>query len=100
MNKKFWSLNKIKLAIAIKIFFVFLAVGIFNKKGILRVIDLSQQLTNVEKNIASTENQNRLLEKAILSYRSEQFQIEKIAREDLGLAKKNEVVIKIITERM
>lgn len=100
MNKKFWSLNKIKLAIAIKIFFVLLAIGIFNKKGILRAIDLGQQLTNIENNIAYTENENRLLEKAIRSYRSEQFQIEKIAREDLGLAKKNEVIIKIITARM
>jgi len=40
-----------------------------------------------------------VLVEAIHSYKSEDFQIEKIAREDLGMAKKNEVIIKIVKEK-
>lgn len=100
MKKKFWTSNKIKLAIAFKIFLILFMVAVFNKKGVLRVIDLTHHLDNIKNNITFLENENHMLEEAILSYRSEEFQIEKIAREDLGLAKENEVVIKFFAEKM
>lgn len=98
MKKSFWSLNKIIVGICAAIFIFLLSIAIFNKKGILRTIDLNRKIAKIKNNISHLENENQVLAKAIQSYKSEEFQIEKIAREDLGLAKENEIIIKIIKE--
>ncbi len=99
MNKRFWSGNKIKITIAFAIFSFLFAIAVFNKKGILRAIEVNRELTKMKSNIRFLESENKTLEEAIISYRLEDFQIEKIAREDLDLVKENEVVIKIIKEK-
>jgi len=99
MNKRFWSANKIKVTIAFAIFGFLFVIAVFNKKGILRAIEVNRELTKMKSNIRFLESENKTLEEAIISYRLEDFQIEKIAREDLDLAKENEVVIKIIKEK-
>jgi cell division protein FtsL len=96
MKKYFWSLNKVILGVGLAIFIFLVSIAIFNKKGILRAIDLNSKITNIKNNITMLENENRMLVEAIRSYKSENIQIEKIAREDLGLAKENEIIIKII----
>lgn len=96
MKKNFWSLNKIVVGICAAIFLLLLSIATFNKKGILRTIDLSRKIGNIKNNISFLENENQALAEAIQSFKSDEFQIEKIARESLGLAKKNEIIIKII----
>ena len=98
MNKIFWSANKIKVTIGFAIFILLFSIAIFNKKGILRVFDINKELDNIRSKIDFLKNENQALVESINSYRIEDFQIEKIAREDLGLAKENEVIIKIIAE--
>tara|TARA_B100000959_G_scaffold71966_1_gene76297 strand:+ start:332 stop:649 length:318 start_codon:yes stop_codon:yes gene_type:complete len=99
MNKKFLTLNKVIIAVCLAVFVSLLSFAVFNKKGILRTTDLNRKLDDIKISISRLENENRVLVEAIHSYKSEDFQIEKIAREDLGMAKENEIVIKIVTEK-
>ena len=99
MKKRFWSGNKIKVAIAFAIFSFLFAIAIFNQKGILKAIEMNRELSKMESSVRYFESENKALEEAIISYRLEEYQIEKIAREDLDLTKENEVVIKIIKEK-
>ena len=99
MNKKFLTLNKVIIAVCLVAFVSLFSFAVFNKKGILRTTDLSRKLDDIKISISRLENENRVLVEAIHSYKSEDFQIEKIAREDLGMAKENEIVIKIVTEK-
>lgn len=99
MNKSFLSLNKIIVAACGVLFVFLLTYATFNKKGILRTIELGRKIDGIKESVRKLENENRLLVEAIHSYKSEDFQVEKIAREDLGMAKKNEVIIKIIREK-
>ena len=99
MNKKFLTLNKVIIAVCLAVFVSLFSFAVFNKKGILRATDLNRKLDDIKISISRLENENRVLVEAIHSYKSEDFQIEKIAREDLGMAKENEIVIKIVTEK-
>ncbi len=93
------TLNKVIIAVCLAVFVSLVSFAVFNKKGILRTTDLSRKLDDIKSNISRLENENRVLVEAIHSYKSEDFQIEKIAREDLGMAKENEIVIKIVKEK-
>ena len=99
MNKKLLTLNKVIIAVCLVAFVSLFSFAVFNKKGILRTTDLNRKLDDIKISISRLENENRVLVEAIHSYKSEDFQIEKIAREDLGMAKENEIVIKIVTEK-
>ena len=99
MNKNFLTLNKVIIAVCLAVFVSLFSFAVFNKKGILRTVDLSRKLDDIKSNISRLEDENRVLVEAIHSYKSEDFQIEKIAREDLGLAKENEIIIKIVKEK-
>ena len=99
MNKYFLTLNKVIVAVCLAIFISLFSFAVFNKKGILRTIDGSRKIDDIKSSINRLENENLELRGAIRSYRSENFQIEKIAREDLGLSKKNEIIIKIVKEK-
>ena len=98
MNKNFLTLNKVIIAVCLAVFVSLFSFAVFNKKGILRTTGLSRKLDDIKINISRLENENRVLVEAIHSYKSQDFQIEKIAREDLGMAKENEVIIKIVKE--
>lgn len=99
MKKSFWSLNKIIVTTGFIIFIFLLSIAVFNKKGILRTIDLGWKLNSMRSNIRQLDQENQMLIESIESYKSGKFQMEKIARESLGLAKENEVVIKIVKEK-
>jgi cell division protein FtsB len=99
MKKRFWSANKIKITIAFAIFSFLFAIAVYNERGILGAIEVNRELAKIKSNIRFLESENKTLEEAIISYRLEDFQIEKIAREDLDLTKENEIVIKIIREK-
>ena len=87
------------IAVCLVIFVSLFSFAVVNKKGILRTMDLSRKLDKIKINISRLENENRVLVDAIHSYKSEDYQIEKIAREDLGMTKENEIVIKIFKEK-
>jgi|TARA_B100000315_G_scaffold177855_1_gene166443 cell division protein FtsB len=99
MNKKIFTLNKIIVAICLAIFVSLSSFAVFNHKGMFRTIDLGLKVDDIRSDISLLKKENRMLVEAIRSYRSENFQIEKIAREELGMAKENEIVIKIVNEK-
>ncbi len=93
------TVNKVIIAVCLAVFVSLFSFAVFDNKGILRTTDLNRKLDDIKISISRLENENRVLVEAIHSYKSEDFQIEKIAREDLGMAKKNEVIIKIVKEK-
>ena len=67
--------------------------------GYLAVIAAKARVSKLEKEIEAIEDKNKELRSEIRSLRSDERAIEKIAREDLGLVKKGEIVYEFIPSR-
>ena len=67
--------------------------------GYLAVIVNRERVSELKKENAEIEAKNKELRSEILSLRSDKQAIEKIAREDLGLVKKGEIVYEFIPSK-
>lgn len=69
-----------------------LLVGIFNKDGILEVLESRKDVMALRASIAKLEKENSLLVQEIDALKNDPRYLEKIAREDLGLARPGETI--------
>jgi cell division protein FtsB len=60
--------------------------------GLLKYLDLQKARQKLDSDIVSLDKQNREMKKQVESLRNDPFYIEKSAREEFGLAKKNELI--------
>lgn len=67
--------------------------------GYLAVIVNKERVSELKKEIETIEAKNKELRSEIRSLRSDERAIEKIAREDLGLVKKGEIVYEFIPSK-
>ena len=67
--------------------------------GYLAVIVNRERVSDLKKEIEAIEAKNKELRSKIRSLRSDKRAIEKIAREDLGLVKKGEIVYEFVPSR-
>ena len=67
--------------------------------GYLAVIVNKERVSKLQRENAEIEAKNKELRSEIRSLRSDERAIEKIAREDLGLVKKGEVVYEFIPSK-
>jgi len=67
--------------------------------GLIHLIQAKIEKTKIEKEIISWEVENRKAEAEIQALRSDLKTVERIAREELGLIKKGEVVYKFIIKK-
>jgi len=87
---------KIKYIIYLVIILVGIVYILFNKYGIFKYWKLEKQVDQLNEKILEIENENKLLEAEIDSLKKGvPAKIEKIAREDYNMKRKDEQVIKV-----
>jgi cell division protein FtsB len=72
---------------------------VFGAHGFLAMRRTRAEIENVQREIERLNKENIQLAEEVKALKSDPHTIEKIAREDLGLAKDGEVIIKIPQER-
>jgi cell division protein FtsB len=71
-----------------------LALVVYGGSGLLRVWRMKQDVEALEGEIAALRGQNQDLARTVDRLRSDPAEIEKIAREELGLARPGEKILK------
>jgi cell division protein FtsB len=66
------------------------------ERGFFEVYKYSRHLERVESRIRTLEEENKRLRMQAAGLRSDPYQVEKLAREDLGLARPDEVIFEIV----
>lgn len=90
------GLRKKAVVLASAILLLALVVGsLFGDRGILQWVRQRNQVEDLEREIAAIEEDNRLLAADIVALKSDPRTIERLAREELGLALESETVILI-----
>jgi cell division protein FtsB len=72
--------------------FVFLISFFFSDRGIAELQHARKRVSDLHADIGRLESENTRLQAEIDSVRRSTFAVERIAREDLGMSKKNEVI--------
>ena len=75
--------------------FALVVHDIFGTHGYLAMRRTQQEIKKVKANIGQLNKENVQLEEEVKELKSDPRKIEKIARDELGLAKPGEVIIKI-----
>jgi cell division protein FtsB len=69
------------------------------ERGFFEVYRYSRHLQRVEDRIRTLDEMNERLRKQVTGLRSDPYQVEKLAREDLGLARPDEIIFEIVDGR-
>lgn len=62
------------------------------ENGLMKYLELQKTRQKLDTEIVALDKQNQVLKKQVESLRNDPFYIEKSAREEFGLAKKNELI--------
>ena len=73
-------------------------LAIAGERGFFEVYQFSRHLEHVENQIRVLEEENKRLRMQVIGLGSDPAQVEKIAREDLGLARPDEIIFEIVDE--
>jgi len=73
-------------------------LAIAGERGFFEVYQFSQYLERVESQIRVLEEENRHLRMQVIRLGSDPDHVEKLAREDLGLARPDEIIFEIVDE--
>ncbi len=96
LNKKIRSLLQQHTRGLLALFVVVLFVhNIFGAHGFLAMRRTQEEIERVKKDIDRLNSENAQLEDEVKALKTDPHTIEKIARDDLGLARPGEVIIKI-----
>jgi cell division protein FtsB len=71
-------------------------LAVAGDRGFLEVYQFSRHLRHVENRIQALEEENERLRMQVTGLRSDPYQIEKLAREDLGLVRPDEIIFEIV----
>ncbi|MDD3627479.1 MAG: septum formation initiator family protein [bacterium] len=95
--------SKIKKRIGIIIAIIFLSLIVLafftGDRNIRHFLQLKNQIAELESEIKQLEEENAKLEETINLINEDRFYIEKIAREELKKAKKDEIIIEFQDEK-
>jgi cell division protein FtsB len=71
-------------------------LAMVGERGFWEVYKYSRHLQRIESRIRTLEEENQRLRMQVTGLRSDPYQVEKFAREDLGLARPDEVIFEIV----
>ena len=74
-----------------------IVMAVFHENGILNAYRFEQEQVKMKKANGGLKQQNDLLRQEILALKSEPYEIEKIAREKLNLAKPGDQIYRIVS---
>ena len=69
-----------------------LLFAIFGSRGLIQIYKLKDERNRIQMSNARLEEENRKLAEQIGRLRNNKEEVEKVAREELGLVKKGEIV--------
>jgi cell division protein FtsB len=83
------------------IFFLFILIlaFVFGDRGIIEIVKTQKQIRTLQQTIKSLELEKQKLSKEIETLRKNPLALEKKARQDLWLMKKNEKVIVLVKDK-
>lgn len=84
--------NTIFFTLVVLAFFYIATALLFGNMGFLKYLKLTKTKTRLETEISAMENENKSLKKQVTELKSDNFYIEKYAREEYGLAKPDEYI--------
>jgi cell division protein FtsB len=74
-------------------------LGVFGKKGLLQLEGMRHKKVALQGEVKQLEGENKALKDKIRALRSDKREIEKLARDELGLVKPGEVIYQFIYEK-
>ena len=89
MNKKIISLLFILILVAL------LAMAVFGQRGLLHMTRLKEDLSRFEESNQKLQTENLALKKQIEQLKNDRRHLEDLARDELGLAKENELIYEL-----
>ncbi|WP_231475407.1 septum formation initiator family protein [Persephonella sp. KM09-Lau-8] len=91
-------MDSVLLLITLGLFIYFSYILFFGDRNIFKLIQKERIKNNLEQEVSQLQLENKILQDTIDFLKSDRFFIEKKAREDLGLMKKDEEIYVIIDE--
>jgi cell division protein FtsB len=92
--------HRIVISGGIGCFLLLSLLAIAGERGFFEVYQFSRHLQHVESRIQALEVENERLRMQVTKLRSDPYQIEKLAREDLGLVRPDEIIFEIVDGRL
>jgi cell division protein FtsB len=71
-------------------------LAMVGERGFFEVYKFSRHLARVDSRILTLEEENTRLRRQVVGLRSDPHQVERLAREELGLARPDEVIFEIV----
>jgi len=68
--------------------------GVFSETGFLTYLSLDEKIERVRSEITVLNRENEKLKQEIFLLKNDPFYIERIARVELGMVKRNEIILK------
>jgi cell division protein FtsB len=78
---------------------IFLVSFVFSDRGITELQQSRQRVANLRGTVQRLQTENARLRSEIESVKKSTFAVERIAREDLGMSRKGEVVYMLPTQK-
>jgi cell division protein FtsB len=77
-------------------FLVLSLLAIVGERGYFEAYEFGRHLERIESRIEILEAENKRLRMQVAGLRADPYQVEKLAREDLGLARPDELIFEIV----
>ena len=77
-------------------FVILILLAVVGDRGFLDVYEFSRHLERVEHQINAVETERAKLQEEVVGLRHDLHQVEKLAREELGLVRPDEIVFAIV----
>jgi cell division protein FtsB len=71
-------------------------LALVGERGFWEVYKYNRHLQRIESRIHTLEEENQRLQRQVTGLRSDSYQVEKLAREDLGLVRSDELIFEIV----
>ena len=91
--------HRIVIGGGIGCFLLLSLLAMAGERGFFEVYQFNRHLQHVESRIQALEVENERLRMQVTKLRSDPYQIEKLAREDLGLVRPDEIIFEIVDGR-
>jgi cell division protein FtsB len=91
--------HRIVIGGGIGCFLLLSLLAMAGERGFFEVYQFNRHLQNVESRIQALEVENERMRLQLTGLRSDPYQIEKLAREDLGLVRPDEIIFEIVDGR-
>jgi cell division protein FtsB len=91
--------HRIVIGGGIGCFLLLSLLAMAGERGFFEVYQFNRHLQHVESRIQALEVENERMRLQLTGLRSDPYQIEKLAREDLGLVRPDEIIFEIVDAR-